>query len=219
MSGSVTDDSSTNEDLLLRARRGDQNALGDLLAQHRERLRRMVQLRMDRRLQGRIDPSDIIQEAFLEAATRFDEYTRHEIMPFFLWLRFITGQKVLVLHRRHLGTKARDARREVSLFRGALPEATSESLAAQLLGRLSSPSHAAIRAEMQVRLQETLNGMDEMDREILALRHFEQLSCTECAQVLDIDESAASSRYYRALKRLKEALSIIPGFFESAMGE
>lgn len=203
------------ETLLIRAHDGDPRALGELLAIERRRLRCMVQVRLDRRLQGRIDPSDVIQEAFLEATVRFDEYRKNRAMPFFLWLRFITAQKLLVLHRRHLGAKARDARREVSLYRGALPEATSQSLAAQLLGRFTTPSHAALRAELQVRLQEVLNGMDELDREILALRHFEQLSCSESAQVLEIEEAAASSRYYRAIKRLKERLSQVPGFFDS----
>jgi RNA polymerase sigma-70 factor (ECF subfamily) len=206
------------EVLLSRAGQGDQAALGELIAQHRDRLRRMILLRMDRRLQGRIDASDVIQEAFLEATTRFEEYARSRPMPFFLWLRFIAGQKLIVAHRRHLGTKARDTRREVSIYQGALPQASSESLAAGLLGRLTSPSQAAVRAEMQVQLQQVLNGMDEIDREILALRHFEQLTCSESAEVLGIDDSAASRRYYRALKRLKELLSALPGFSENFLG-
>jgi RNA polymerase sigma-70 factor (ECF subfamily) len=210
----MVDDDSDTEQLLTRAGQGDRRALGELLALHRERLRRMVELRMDRRLQGRLDASDVIQEAFLEASVRFDEFRRDRPMPFFLWLRFITGQKLIVAHRRHLGTKARDARREVSIYRGALPEATSESLAAQLLGRFTSPSLAAARAELQVRLQEMLNTMDGTDREILVLRHFEQLSCAESAAVLGIEESTASSRYYRALKRLKELMTSFPGFFQ-----
>jgi RNA polymerase sigma-70 factor (ECF subfamily) len=169
---------------------------------------------MDRRLQGRLDASDIIQEAFLEATSRFDEYRRDQRMPFYLWLRFITGQKLIVAHRRHLGAKVRDARREVAIHAGPLPGATSQSLAAQLLGRLTSPSHAAVRAELRGRLQEALDSMDDTDREVLALRHFEQLTCAESAEVLGIEEAAASSRYYRALKRLKEVLSAFPGFFE-----
>src|SRR5438093_6245551 len=100
-------------ELFQRAREGDTGALGDLLAAHRERLRLMVRLRKDRRLQGRIDPSDVVQDAYLEAAERFPEYARESAMPFFLWLRFLTAQQLLVLHRRHLGTQARDAGREV----------------------------------------------------------------------------------------------------------
>jgi RNA polymerase sigma-70 factor (ECF subfamily) len=207
----MTSDSGDVSELLQRARQGDSQVLGDLLARYRSRLRRMVQLRMDRRLQGRIDPSDVIQEAYLEAATRLAEYLRNPAMPFFLWLRFITGQRLAMLHRHHLGIQARDAGREVSLYRGALPEATSAALAAQLVGRLTSPSVAAVRAEMKIRLQEALNSMDPTDREVLALRHFEQLTNAETAEVLGIKPTAACNRYVRALERLKTILTDMPG--------
>jgi RNA polymerase sigma-70 factor (ECF subfamily) len=214
MDHAMPHDSDETTELLDRARRGDQRALGDLLARHRERLRLMVRLRLDRRLQGRIDPSDVIQEAYLEAAERFPDYARDQPMPFFLWLRFLTAQKLLVLHRHHLGAKARDAGREVSLHRGALPEASSAVLAAQLVGHRTTPSEAAMRAEMQLRLQEALNSMDPMDREVLVLRHFEQLTNGETAKVLGLRESAASQRYARALLRLKEILTSLPGYRE-----
>jgi RNA polymerase sigma-70 factor, ECF subfamily len=186
-------------------------ALAELLAGNRERLHRMIRLRMDHRLQGRIDASDVIQDAFLEATTRYPEYMRNPTMPPFLCLRFITGQRLLVLHRKHLGYQVRDAAREVSLYRGALPEATSAALAAQLVGHRTSPSEAAIRAEMKVRVQEALNAMEALDREVLSLRHFEQLTNAETATVLGIEESAASKRFIRALKRLKEILASMPG--------
>jgi RNA polymerase sigma-70 factor (ECF subfamily) len=207
----MTRDPSETSDLLRRAGDGDAAALGQLLDGHRKRLRRMVRLRLDPRLQSRIDPSDVLQEAFLEAAQRLAEYLRDPKMPFFLWLRFLTGQKLLALRRRHLGTKARDASREVSLYRGAMPEASSACLAAQLLGRITTPLQAALRAEMKVRLQEALNSMDPLDREVLALRHFEQLSRAEIAHLLQIHDAAVSKRYIRALKRLKELLSSLPG--------
>src|SRR5262245_46281649 len=114
----------------------------------------MVALRLDRRLQGRIDPSDVIQETYLEAWTRLPEYLRQPGMPFFLWLRFLTGQKLVTLHRHHLGRRMRDAAREISLHRGPTPDATSAGLAAQLLGRDTRPSEAAIRIELKIRLQE-----------------------------------------------------------------
>jgi RNA polymerase sigma-70 factor (ECF subfamily) len=199
---------------LARAEQANSEDWGALLDRHRERLRRMVALRLDRRLQGRIDPSDVIQETYLEASSRLAAYLKEPTMPFFLWLRFLTGQKLLELHRRHLGTLQRDAGREVALYRGRLPETTSAALAAQLLGRHTRPSEAAIRAELKIRLQEALNSMDPLDREVLALRHFEQLTNVETAQVLEIQESAASKRYLRALKRLKEILTSIPGFVE-----
>jgi RNA polymerase sigma-70 factor (ECF subfamily) len=171
----------------------------------------MVALRLDPHLQGRIDASDVIQDAFLEVSVRFDEYLRQPTMPFFLWLRFLTGQKLLALRRRHLGAQLRDAGREISLFRGSLPAASSAALAAQLVGCGTEPSEAAIRAERKIRLQEALNNMDPLDREVLALRHFEQLNNTEVAQVLGLQESAASKRYVRALKKLKEILVGLTG--------
>jgi RNA polymerase sigma-70 factor, ECF subfamily len=190
---------------------GDQQAWEQLLSRHRDRLRRMVALRIDRRLRGRVDASDVIQEASLEAARRLPEYLKNPTMPFFLWLRFLTGQRLLEQHRIHLGAKARDAGREISLYHGALPETTSAALAAHLLGHLTSPSEAAIRAERRIRMQEVLNTMDPVDREILALRHYEQLSNSEVAEVLDMDKSATSKRYARALVRLKEILASLPG--------
>jgi RNA polymerase sigma-70 factor (ECF subfamily) len=210
----MTTGPSESSDLLRRAGQGDAQALGQLLETHRKRLRRMVRLRLDPRLQGRIDPSDVIQEAYLQAAERLAEYLRDPRMPFFLWLRFLTGQKLLELRRHHLGTQARDAARELSIYQGAMPEASSACLAAQLLGKRTAPLEAAIRAEMKLRLQEALNGMEPMDREVLALRHFEHFNNAETAQLLGISESGASSRYLRALKRLKDLIGHAPGFFE-----
>jgi RNA polymerase sigma-70 factor (ECF subfamily) len=211
----MADESDDLRDRLRRLAAGDQQALAELFARYRDRLRRMVKLRLDRRLQGRIDASDVLQDAYLDAARRFAEYAANPTMPFFLWLRLLTGQRLLMVHRQHLGAKMRDAEQEVSLYRGALPQASSVSLAAQLLGRMTSPSLAAVRAEMQLKLQEALNGMDPIDREVLVLRHFEELSNGETAAVLGLQKAAASNRYVRALKRLKDVLSSMPGFFES----
>ena len=204
-------DADIPDDLLGRAQAGDAQARADLFAHCRDRLRRMVRLRLDRRLQGRIDPSDVLQDAYLDYARRFAEWAARPTLPFFLWLRLLIGQKLVDLHRRHLGAQMRDAGQEVSLYRGALPQASSASLAAQLLGRLTSASQAAVRAETQVRVQEALNGMEPIDREILTLRHFEMLSNDEAAAVLGLRKSAASNRYIRALKRLKDALGDWPG--------
>jgi RNA polymerase sigma-70 factor (ECF subfamily) len=200
-------------ELLAQAADGDEKALSQLFTHYRKRLKQMVRLRLNRRLQGRVDDSDIIQEAFLEAAKRLPEYLAKKPLPFFLWLRHITGEKLIDAHRRHLGAKIRDVGQEVSLHRGPMPAASSASLAAQLLGHLTSPSRTAIKAETRLRVQEVLNGMDPLDREILALRHFEQLSNPEVAQTLGLKESTASSRYLRALKRLKDELSHLPGLF------
>ena len=211
MGTSRHNDDGDGADLLRQAAAGDQGSWQALLARHEDRLRRLVAFRMDRRLQGRLDTSDVIQEVYLEVAAHLADYLREPGMPFYLWLRGIAGNKLLELHRHHLGTEMRDAGREVSLYRGAIPEASSADLAARLLGRLTRPSEAAVRAETKLRLQEALNSMEPLDREVLALRHFEQLSTAETARVLGIKEAAAGKRYLRALRRLKETLADLPG--------
>jgi RNA polymerase sigma-70 factor (ECF subfamily) len=207
----MTNNSAETARLLEQARAGDKEALNRLFARHRARLRRMVDLRLDRRLQARIDASDVIQEAYVEVITRLDQYVNHPSYPLFLWLRLIVGERLLKLHRHHLGTQMRDAGLEVSIYRGALPEASSAALAAQLLGKHTSPTQAAVRAERMIRLQEALNTLDAIDREVLSLRHFEELSLAETALSLGIEESAAAKRYIRALKRLKAILASMPG--------
>jgi RNA polymerase sigma-70 factor (ECF subfamily) len=197
--------------LLEQARAGDQAALNELLARHRPRLRRMVELRLDRRLHARIDASDVIQEAYVDAINRLDEYLREPSYPLFLWLRWIVGERLLKLHRHHLGTQMRDAGLEVSIYRGALPAASSAALAAQLLGKHTSLTQAAVRAERMMRLQDALNTLSAIDCEVLSLRHFEEMTLAETALALGIEESAAAKRYVRALKRLKAILATLPG--------
>jgi RNA polymerase sigma-70 factor (ECF subfamily) len=213
--GTLMEQNSCNTAALIeRARAGDQAALTEIYARHRDRLRRMVEMRLDRRLQARIDASDVVQDAYLEVATRLDEYLHNPTLPLFLWLRLVVGERLTTLHRKHLGTRMRDANREVALYRGALPAASSAALAAQLLGKHTSPTEAVVRAERVLRLQEALNTLDPMDREVLSLRHFEQLSRAETAQVLGIEEGAAAKRHIRALKRLKGILAGMPGGLE-----
>ena len=207
----IDNNSAETARLLEQARAGNKEALSALFSRHRPRLRRMVELRLDRRLQARIDASDVIQEAYVEVVIRLNEYLIAPSYPLFLWLRLIVGERLLKLHRHHLGTQMRDAGLEVSLYRGALPEASSAALAAQLLGQHTSPTQAAVRAERMIRLQEALNTLDAMDREVLSLRHFEELSLAETALSLGIEESAAAKRYIRALKRLKATLANMPG--------
>ncbi len=177
----TTYESDEEGELLHRAARGDQQALRALFSQHRERLKRMVHLRLSRRLSGRVDDSDVLQESFLEVSQRLGDYLQNPATPFFVWLRNMTALKLAEVHRRHLGTQLRDADREVTLHRGGLPMADSVSLAAQLLGKLTAPSQAAIRAETRLLVQEALNSMDPIDREALAHKHFEQLSTAEIA--------------------------------------
>jgi len=211
-------DRPTDIDRLLQAADPQRRQLvSDLLERYRPQLRRMVGLRLDPRVARRIDASDVIQEAYTEVWRRLEAYLSNPKMPFFLWLRSIAAQSLLVLHRRHLGVRARDASREISLHSGLMPEATSAALAQQLLGRQTSPTKAARRAELKLRLEEALNAMQPMDREVLALRHFEQLTNTETAQTLGIDPSAASKRYVRALRRLKKSLAALGGNIESLL--
>lgn len=210
----MADDSSETTHLTERAAAGDQDALAQLFVKYRHRLARMVRLRMDRRLQGRVAPSDVLQEAFIELSRRLPDYARQPKFSFFLWLRMVTGQRLLQIHRRHLGTAMRDAGRDLTLYSGGLPEASSMSLAAHLLGRRTTASQAVEQVELQLQLQEVLNSMEPMDREVLALRHFEDLTNNEVAQTLEISKAAASKRYVQALRRLRNVLTNIPGFVD-----
>jgi RNA polymerase sigma-70 factor (ECF subfamily) len=210
----MSTDTRCDEELLDAARNDDQGALAVLVERHRDRLERMVRLRMDRRLQGRVDPADVVQEAYLAIRGKFSQYSADPRLSFFLWLRLKVGQKLIDVHRFHLGTQMRDAGQEVSLHRGALPQVSSLSLAEHLLGKLTTASQAAMRVELKLRVQEALNSMASQDREVLILRHFEELSNAEAAQVLGIKPSAAVNRYVRALKRLKDVFQGMPGGIE-----
>jgi RNA polymerase sigma-70 factor (ECF subfamily) len=204
-----------SEELLRRAAAGGEAALAALWQRHRARLRQMIRLRLDRRLRSRVDPSDVLQGAYLDLTARLPDYARDRPIPPFLWLRLVTGKRLMQVHRHHLGAALRDAGREVSLYSGALPQASTASLAAELLGRHTTASQAVVRAERQLQLQAILNGMDPMDREILALRHFEGLSNGEAAEVLGLSKTAASNRYIRALGRLRDLLEHVPGFSDA----
>jgi RNA polymerase sigma-70 factor (ECF subfamily) len=197
--------------LIERARAGEEAAVNELFARYRGRLRRMVDLRLDRRLQGRVDASDVVQDGFVDALAKLPDYLTDPKLPLFLWLRLVVGERLLKVHRTHLGTQMRDAALEVSLYRDALPAASSAALAAQLLGKFTSPTEAAVRAERMLRVQEAVNALDPLDREIIALRNFEELSRAEAARALGIEEAAAAKRYVRAIKRLKDALGALPG--------
>jgi RNA polymerase sigma-70 factor (ECF subfamily) len=197
--------------LLSRAAAGDGAAWGALLTAHQERLGRMVAFRMDPRLRGRVDAADVVQEALVEASAHRADYFRAPGVPLFPWLRGVVNNKLLEVQRHHLGTRMRDAKRDVPLDARRRPEDTSAALCAHLTAALTRPSVAAARGEVSARLTEALAGMDPTDREVLALRHFEQLSNAEAGQILGIQERAAAKRYLRALQRLREILSDMPG--------
>jgi RNA polymerase sigma-70 factor, ECF subfamily len=180
-----------------------------LVREHRERLRRMVSLRLDARLRGRVDPSDVVRQVCAEARGRHPDYLRGPTEPFFLWLRRLAAEKLQSL-RRQLGPPLSDGK-ELCLRRGPLPAANSQALAAQLLGQAPQPSQADARARRQARLEEALNTMDVPLREVLALRHFERLSAAEAAAVLELPEAEAGRLYLRALKALKVVFEDTPG--------
>ena len=192
-----------DEALAARLRLGEEEALGLLFWQCRPRLARMVQFRLDRRMAGRIDADDILQEAYLAALQRLEHFPREEGGSSYIWLRLIVMQTLVDVHRRHLGAQMRDAGREISLHGHADAGSTASSLAARLIGDQTSPSQAAMRAEATAELEIALSQMNEIDREVLALRHFEELSNNEVAEVLAIQPKAASIRYIRAVARLK----------------
>ncbi len=202
----MTSETPDTELLLKQAHSGDADAVEALFGRYRARLRRMVQLRLSPALRGRVDASDVIQESYLEAVRRLADYLKNPSMPFFIWLRFLVQQQLIDMHRHHADVQGRDPRREVALYDGRIPEASTEMLASQLLGHFTTPTEALARAEMQMRLQQGLDALEPQEREILALRHFEQLSSSEAARELGISEAAAAKRYLRALKRLKGIL-------------
>ncbi len=150
----------------------------------------MVELRIDARVRARLDASDVLQEAFFDVARDLDAYLADPKLSPLLWMRLHVGRRLTALHRQHLGTEMRNASLEISLYRDALPEASSAALASMLLGKHTSPTQAARRAERLLRVQEALNTLDPIDREVLALRHFEQLSRSETAEVLGISQEA-----------------------------
>jgi len=186
------------------ARSADVRALAEVFARHRSRLLRMVEVRMDPRLRDRIDASDVVQEAYVDAARRFDEWNANPCMPVLDWIRFLTRQKLVDLSRLHLGAQRRDVRREVRRAPG--PASGSVAIAERLAGDLTTPSQGAIRSELAARLADALDRLDPADREVLVLRHFEQRTNDEVAATLGLTKAGASNRYVRALRRLRAVL-------------
>ncbi len=187
---------------------GGEEAVATLFGRYREKLLRMIAFRLDSRIIGKVDGDDILQDAFVETARRIQDYLDQPSVPFFVWLRQITSQVLIDTHRRYLGAKMRDVKQEVGLFHGGSANTSSSGLAAQLADSLTSPSQFAVREEMVTELRATLDELDEIDREVLVLRHLEELSNNEVAEILGIDKYAASKRYLRALERLRGAMPV-----------
>jgi len=196
--------------LVERARRGDEGALERLLPLYEPRLARMVELRLDASLRRRLDPADIVQEGLLECVRRFPEWCRQTALPFHVWLRLITAQALAAAQRRHLGASMRDARHEASPQPGRSGLSVGNAADA-FAASITSPSQAAQREELRAGVLAALEGLDELDREVVALRHFEGLSNEEVAAELAITPEAASKRFLRALVRLRPALEPFGG--------
>ena len=183
---------------------GGQTALASLFSTYRARLKRLS-FRLDPRIRGRVDAADILQEAFLEVSMRLQSFLDSTDASFFFWLRQQTLQTLVDAHRREFRQK-RDVNREIHFASTGTSDGTSVSIAQFLIGQLTSPSQVAVKAEEMQWLQEALNSMNELDREVLALRHFEQLGNTQVAEILGLTPTAASNRYLRAAARLSEIL-------------
>lgn len=189
---------------LLRQRK--EAALAELFLKYRDRLERIVTFRIDPRIRGRVDAADILQEAYLDIAARLEMFLESTDVSFFVWLRQRTLQTLIDVHRRHFRHK-RDAGRDIQFISSSMSDGTSLSIASFLADQASSPSQAMVREEEMQWLQEALNGMNELDREVLALRHFEQLGNSQVAEILGITPTAASNRYLRAAARLGEIMA------------
>ena len=200
-------------DLLRKAQHGYNIAFEKLLREYRPRILKMVKFRIDPRIRGRVDQSDVVQETFLEVARQLPNFETAG-PPFFLWLRKIAGNKLIDLHRRHLGAQARNADQEISIDQTNRPAASSVWLAQQLIDRIDTPSQVVSRMETRAALQAAIDSMKPDDREILVLRQFEELSNQEAAQELDIEPAAASKRFIRAIRRLQSILEQV-GFDRS----
>ncbi len=194
------------QDLLDQARKGQSGAVDRLLDVYREPLRRVIDLRLDPALAARVDASDIVQDVLLEAHRRLEEYLRNPGMPFRLWLRHIAKDHVIDAHRRHRQAQRRSLDREQPLVPAVLADHSSYELAAQLLDGERTPASAAIHRELQRKLDQAIADLDEDDREIILMRHREQLSNQDVATSLGLSEAAASMRYLRAIRRLREVL-------------
>jgi RNA polymerase sigma-70 factor, ECF subfamily len=200
-------DATTTQELLDRARTGDAAAVDALLARHREPVRRMIDLRLDPAIVQRVDASDVVQEVLLEASRRLADYLRQPAMPFHLWLRHIAKDHLIDAHRRHHQAQKRGVDREQPIHRPGWADRSSLELAGQLLDHERTPASEAIQQELQRRLHEALGKLDEADREVILMRHFEQLANQEVAAALGLTEAAASMRYLRAVRRLRDLLA------------
>ena len=197
--------------LIDQAKQGSEQALAELFSRYRERLRAMISFRMDRNLRGRVDESDVLQETYLDLAKKLPSFEQKNI-SFLVWLRMVAKEALVNIHREHLGTQMRDPRREVRGAQKPNFDATSVLLAENLMGKYTSICGKAIWEEQRSKLNDILESMDETDREVIALRIFEELTNGETAEILGLTRQTTSKRFYRAIDRLKNIMAGVPGF-------
>ena len=208
-------ENTVTQELLADAGRGKSDAVNQLLVRHRAALRKLVQLRLDRKIAQRVDASDIVQDVLLEANQRLQEYLADPRMPFHLWLRHLAKDRMIDMHRRHRGAQRRSLDRERSLASRQFGDQSSFDLVSQLAASELTPAAETIRRELEQRFLTALEQLDEDDRDILLMRHFEQLGNSETAEVLGLSTAAAGMRHLRALRKLRAILGERP----SLMGE
>lgn len=203
-------DATNTQELLAGAKKGEPGAVDQLLAKHRDAVRRMIDLRLDPAIVQRLDASDVVQEVLIEANRRLKDYLKNPPMPFHLWLRHIAKDHIIDAHRRHHQAQKRGVNREQPIHRPAWAERSSLELAGQLMDQDLTPASAAIQEEMQRRLREAIEQLDDDDREVILMRHYEMLANQEVAESLGLTEAAASMRYLRAVRKLRDLLAPPP---------
>ena len=193
------------DELLERVEAGSSTAAQRLVKGHRTRLRTMVASRLDRRLQARIDPSDVVQDVLLEAARRLPEYLKKRDLPFYPWLRQMAWDRLVELHHQHVRVQKRSVTRErVDAFE--LSDHSMNVFVRQLRAAVLSPSAEAIRSEVRQRIHQAMDTLDEFSREVLLMHYVERMKLREIAASLNLTESAVKSRHVRALQRLSRVI-------------
>jgi RNA polymerase sigma-70 factor (ECF subfamily) len=195
------------QELLLGARDGDDDAVNRLIERHRAAVLRMVQMRLDHKIRRRVDVSDVVQDVMIEANRRLQDYIANPAMPFHLWLRHIAKDRIIDAHRRHRGSQKRSVDREQALAAPGANDRSTMDLAVHLCDGELTPAAAATQREMAKRVADAVSQLGDQDGEIIIMRHYEQLTNQEVAQALGLSEPAASMRYLRAVRRLREMLT------------
>ncbi|MEC8555730.1 MAG: sigma-70 family RNA polymerase sigma factor [Planctomycetota bacterium] len=206
MNQSIWPDGEHTQELLVGAKEGDSAAVDNLLDRHRESLRRMIGMRLDQKIKRRVDVSDIVQEVLVEANRRLQDYLQNPVMAFHLWIRQIAKDRIIDAHRRHRVSAKRSIDREQPLVATGSVDQSTVELAAQLCDPELTPAAAATQRELAQHIQHSISLLPDRDREIILMRHYEQLSNQDIAEVLELTEPAASMRYLRALKKLRQIL-------------